>query len=349
MVERGEPELVAVGNALVDVFAAVDEEVGPLLGLHPDRAAHVDYGRLSEILVALPDPAAGAGGGAANTAKLASALGIRAAFAGCLGSGPDGMPDRFAALFEGELREAGVVPVLARSRLPTGACAVIRMPGGSTAVAACPSAAAELEARHVPEELIRSAKVVVLDGFLLGRAKLVRHILDAAERYGTVIALDVGSAPIAAARAAEISGYCEKYPLILFMNQAEAEAFCCARRGAPGGSDCPDADEAEEVYAPLAAMTREDLFPIIVVKRGDKGALVFGGGDVHEARTAAEVPFDATGAGDAFAAGFLAAWIRSRSLSECADLGNRVAKEALRVPGTALDRNRLRRLTRFLR
>jgi fructokinase len=56
------------------------------------------------------------------------------------------------------------------------------------------------------------------------------------------------------------------------------------------------------------------------------------------------VPYDITGAGDAFAAGFLAAWIRGHPLRACAELGNRIAREALAVPGTRLDSRRLARL-----
>ncbi len=342
-------ELAGIGNALVDVFAAVDEEVGPLLGLHPARSVHVDYERLSEILVALPDPVAGSGGGAANVVKIASLLGLRSAFVGRVGSDRSGNSDRFARLFEDDLREAGVLPLLERGAEPTGACAIIRMPGEAVAVAACPSAALGLDAEHVSEDLIRGVKVLALDGFLLGRRKLVERVLTLADRYGTVVALDVGSASLAAEHAAFIAATARKYPLILFMNEAEAESFVCALAAAEGGA-CEDQDEDGEPgdhLKALRALTEEGPFPIVVVKRGARGALVFAGGDRHDVPTRSAVPYDATGAGDAFAAGFLAAWIHGKSLADCAMLGNRVAREVLAVPGTGLDGERIRKIGRL--
>jgi adenosine kinase len=54
------------------------------------------------------------------------------------------------------------------------------------------------------------------------------------------------------------------------------------------------------------------------------------------------LPFDATGAGDAFSAGFLAGEARGFPPERCLRLGNRIAEEVLRVSGSAADPARLR-------
>jgi len=84
----------------------------------------------------------------------------------------------------------------------------------------------------------------------------------------------------------------------------------------------------------------------VVIKRGPAGALVYASGLRLDAPTLSAIAYDQTGAGDAFAAGFLAAWIRNKPLRDCATLGNRVAREAIAVPGTKLNPARLRRLLR---
>jgi len=338
--QPGPAELVGIGNALVDVFAAVDEELGPFLGIHPGSAVHVDQRRLAEILAVLKDAVPVAGGGAANICKLAAQLDVRTAFVGCVGSTPDGEADPFARRFEDELAAAGVALRLSRGSAATGACAVIRLPGGANAVAACPGAALELRVGDIAEDQIRDARVVVLDGFILNRQEIVDHVIRLADRHGTIIALDVSSVAIAALRAADIAAYARAHPLILFMNEKETEAFCRALHDGAGDEYDP--------YAPLRSLTADDLFPIIAVKRGERGAMVFAGGGVHTAPASAALPFDATGAGDAFAAAFLAAWIRGKSLARCAYLGNRLAREVLRVPGTRLEKDRLRRFARHL-
>jgi sugar/nucleoside kinase (ribokinase family) len=70
--------------------------------------------------------------------------------------------------------------------------------------------------------------------------------------------------------------------------------------------------------------------------------VVFAGGAIHREETHPIIPVDTTGAGDAFCGAFLSAWIRSKSLSECASLGNRVAREVLNVKGTGIDGKKLK-------
>jgi fructokinase len=337
---RGTGDLVAVGNALVDLVAVVDGDSASTLGLTAGTAVHVDYARFSEIAVALPSPSASAGGGAANVAKIAALLGVGSAFIGCVGSKAKGGSDRFARLFETDLRRAGVATHLAKSALPTGACAILRSRGGEAAIAACPSAALELVAAHLDEALIGEAKVLVVDGFILPRKALVDRAFDLADRHGTVVALDVGSVSVASAFAMTIRELAARQPLILFLNEAEAEAFA---RASSGDSAAADDGEGERFWE-LKRLAEEGSFPVVVVKRGHRGAVVFAGGATFEAPTLFALPYDDTGAGDAFAAGFLAAWIMDRPLAECAGFGNRIARETLSVPGTRLDEKRLRKI-----
>jgi len=337
----GTLELVGVGNALVDVVAFTDEDVAAVLGLHPGKSVHIDSQRFAELLVSLPAPTIGAGGGAANTVKTASRLGVRAAFVGRVGAKSTGGADRFAQLFEKEMRDAGVQAILARGTEPTGGCLVLRLPDGTAAIAASPAAALGLDADDIPEELVRQAKVLVLDGYVLGRKTLVERALSLAERYGTAVALDVGSAALAAEFAPFIAKLSSSAPLILFMNRPEALIFASTARAAG------DIDE-DDAYEYLESLADSGPYPIIVVKRGALGALVFAGGGRFESPASPVVPKDETGAGDSFAAGFLAAWVRDRALADCAAFGNRVAREAVAVSGTRIPPNILRRLAKSL-
>jgi sugar/nucleoside kinase (ribokinase family) len=262
-------------------------------------------------------------------AKIAALLGVPAAFVGALGEDP------YAAVFEGELSAAGVVPLLKRDPRPTGLCLIVKPGRGSPVIAACPQAALRLCARDVPAASIREAKAVILDGFLLGRDSLVHRVLDLANRYGTPVAMDVGSAALAESRAGEIARYCRDYPLILFMNEAEAAAFCRAQ------------GEEDDTEAFLRRMTSPGGFPVIAVKRGKRGAAVFAGDHRYSAPAIAVSSAETTGAGDAFCAGFMAAWIRGRSLLDCAALGNKTAREVLDNPGTRVDRKKLAPLAKL--
>jgi sugar/nucleoside kinase (ribokinase family) len=335
-------KLLCIGNAIVDFFAdagAAGAEFARRRGIR-EPVQHLEHSVLMAAVEELPEKAVCSGGGAANVAKIAALLGTQAAFIGAVGS------DERGRFFEEELEAAGVKTVLLPRKGPTGCCLTLRLDKDTVRVAAAPGASLELTKEDVKEEDIRAAAAVAIDGFLMGRQDLVRHILDAANRSGTAAALDLASPRIARERAHEILTYSRVYPLILFMNEAEAGAFFRAVNGA--GDIGEEGEFDEEMTDFFRGLTANELFPIVAVKRGKRGALVFAGGSVHRESTFAVKPQDSTGAGDAFCAAFLSAWIRGRTLGECAALGNKVAREVLAVPGTGVNRKKIAALGKLL-
>jgi sugar/nucleoside kinase (ribokinase family) len=342
---------------MVDIFAKLDGEVPPEWGLTAS-AQHVRGEKFARILSALPPPlVVVSGGGAANVAKIAALLGVVTAFVGAVG--PSGDPyDPYTPLFEEELAGAGVFPVLIRDTVPTGLCLILEKRGGERVIAACPQAALRLSAMDVPEDRFREANAVVLDGFLLGRDTLLHRVLDLANQFDIPVAMDVGSVSLAGSRAREIARYCRDYPLILLMNEEEADAFCrtllepalsAADAVSAGGKDELNRKPRLRVCANLLkTMTVRGKFPVIVIKRGKRGAVVFAGGCLYSAPAAEVSNAETTGAGDAFCAGFMAGWIQGKPLPECAALGNKTAREVLSTPGVRIDRKKLAHLTALL-
>jgi sugar/nucleoside kinase (ribokinase family) len=344
-------EIICIGNALVDTFVKLDDARFRKFGI--TESCHIEYGKLLEILKSFPDYNAVSGGGAANVAKIAALLGIRAGYIGTVGPG-----DAFAKIFERDLSAAGVSLLITRVPQPTGACVFLQREGEPPVIAASVSAAASLKAKDVREDAIRTSRVAVIDGFILGRDALVNRILELAAEYGTVIALDVGSVEMAEAHARDIIRYCREYPLLLFMNLAEAKAFyrCLNHDSGEDAEENPGIMErlfARKNPLPQKIQTflqklANDLFPVIAVKLGAKGAMVFAGGKAHREDTLAVIPKETTGAGDAFCAAFLGAWLRNKSFSECAGFGNRTACEVLDVDGTFVDKKKLAALAKQL-
>jgi sugar/nucleoside kinase (ribokinase family) len=329
----------------------VDGDFPELWGLSRP-VQHVSYEKITGIIAALPDRISVSGGGAANVAKIAGMLGFATAFAGSVGletgdrsGGAAGRSDYYGRRFEQDLRDAKVLPRLTRAPLPTGVCLILKRPFGDPVIAACPGAALSFGGDDIPEDLIKEAKVMAIDGFMLGREDLVRRLLDMGREYGTVAALDLGSASLAEEKAEIIRGFCQDYPLMLFMNRGEAEAYYRALNK----EDAPPAPGFWELTEFFKESTANDLYPIIVVKRDKHGALVFAGGAMFSADTLAVIPKDVTGAGDAFCAAFLAAWIRNRPLHDCAVFGNKAAREVLDVPGTGVDERKLKELAKALK
>jgi sugar/nucleoside kinase (ribokinase family) len=117
------------------------------------------------------------------------------------------------------------------------------------------------------------------------------------------------------------------------MNEAEFGAFCDGLRSAMQES----------------LFEKNTDFPVIVVKLGQDGALCYSGGEIIRAGTQAVTPVDTTGAGDAFCAGFLAAWTQNKSIGECAAYGNIAARTVLGAEGSQADKKALGILAKLLR
>jgi sugar/nucleoside kinase (ribokinase family) len=343
------------------VFVQGEEDIDFRFGLY-EAVQHIPIERIQEILAMLPEFIPMSGGGSANVAKIAGAMGLKAGFIGAVGTahGCAAVCDHFGRLFTEELSETGVSTRIKLKKRPTGICLVLTMPDGRVKIAAAPSAAEELCEADIDEDLIKESQVVVLDGFMLERKSLVQHILRLADKYGAPVALDVSSSGLAFHRAVEIITYARLYPLIIFMNEDESMAFYSAlvHKGgaqgeeAPGGRSGEKPDKYEFLNPEMVDLFRDftanEIFPILTVKLGVRGAVVFAGGNIYRESTIPVIPLETTGAGDAFCAAFLGAWIRDKSLSECAALGNRAAREVLGVNGTKINLKQLKAIAKKL-
>ena len=324
-------ELLCIGNAMIDVFAEAPPDFCKRFALD-SPLQHISAEKAREILPALPpNKVIVSGGGAANTAKIASRLGVSAAFIGAAGSDP------YADLFEDELSRSGVHLQLARKKSPTGVFISLTVTGQkpgnadfSRRIAASPSAALELETEDIGETMFESQdavpRILMLEGFLLSRERLVKRIVELVKKYNLVLAVDMGTAEIAAEQAGLILKkhsffWDSRFPLILFFNETEAKAFV----------NILNAD-----WEHFFIGASKDPSVLIAVKLSERGAAVFSGSKVYHVQAEKVNVVESTGAGDAFAAGFLAAWLRGEGPEQCGRAGNAAAALVLQAPGTAV-------------
>ncbi|HUW39822.1 MAG TPA: adenosine kinase [Rectinemataceae bacterium] len=310
-------ELVGIGNALMDVIAFVDEDLAPSLGFHNNSVVHLDRRELGRVLDLLGETVVSAGGGAANAMRTAALLGLRTAFVGCVGE------DDLGIRYRDDMALSGVDCRLCRSTRPTGVyCALIRPDGGRTLLVA-PGAALDLSRAEIPASIFRPGAFLYLEGFLAHRRELLEDCAVRAEAAGMTVALDLGSQTLVRAKRDFLLDFISRSVDLLFANEDEFAALVdLPLREGLGLLD----DELE-----------------IVIKRAERGALWASGGAVVESPVRELWPVDETGAGDAFAAGFLAGRTQGLPPERCLRLGNRIAEEVLAVPALGVDPKRLGR------
>ena len=316
---KGEPlvgtRLIAIGNALMDLIAFVDAEVPASMGFRVNATSHLESGMLDPLLPRLSGASLTAAGGAANTARAAALLGMEACFVGTIGD------DEMGARYERDLSASGVETILRRLPLPTGLfCALVHPDGGRTILVAPGAAPSVGELRGDFER--RSGDILYIDGFAIANSCLLEEEGAKAKAAGMRVAIDLGSKFLVESRKNVFLEGIPRYCDFVFANEDEFKSLT--------GSSVEDGCEA------LAGFDCS-----FIVKRGEKGAIHCWRGQVLESPVRAQLPFDETGAGDAFAAGFLVGISRGFLPERCLRLGNRIAEEAIAVPGLGIDPARI--------
>ena len=253
------------------------------------------------------------GGAAANVAAHLARLGTAVELAGCVGDDPPG------AGLAAELTGAGVRLALRTvPGVPTGTIVSLVEPGGQRSFLADRGANLELAAGDVPAP--RPGGHLYVSGYTLlhprPRAAGLQALRDAVA-VGCTVSVDPASTGPLALYGAERWLDDTAGATLLLPNATEARLL----------TGCRDPADAARALA-----TR---YPIVTVKLGADGAL-WATGDVLVHRPAHPTTVvDTTGAGDAFAAGLLAVWLRDPGVdpAEALDAGMALAATVVRRPG----------------
>jgi sugar/nucleoside kinase (ribokinase family) len=250
------------------------------------------------------------GGSAANAAAWLAEAGAEPVLIGCVGDDERG---RHA---QGELRRAGVDARLAVDPdLPTGTCVVLVGPDAERTMVPDAGANDALKEEDLPEELIAAGGHLHVAGYALlreGSRPAARAAIGRAVRAGMSVSVDPSSSALLSA---QFLDWAEGAGLLL-PNVPEAHALT-------GESD------PERAARALAERLDE-----VVVTLGADGALWTDGDEVIRVPAVpVEAVEDSTGAGDAFAAGLLAARLEGAEVGEALAAGCRLAARAVQQAG----------------
>jgi len=263
------------------------------------------------------------GGSAANQAAWMAALGLDVAFAGRVGA-------QDADFHRRELARFGVEPHLAIDpSVATGAIVVLVGPDGERTMITDRGANLRLRPADVPAALLDAAALLHLTGYSFfdpRTREVALGLLGAARRRGVPFTIDPGSAAFLGTLEPGAFVDWTRGAAVCFPNRDEA-AVLTGAAGAPDAAPPPGPGETDP--AAMAAFL-STYYGAVVIKLGADGAVVAAQG-TPPARVAAQPALvrDTTGAGDAFCAGFLAAWLTGSSLAAAAASGGRAAALAV--------------------
>ena len=305
-------DVIAIGNAIVDVMAPCEDAGIEALGLAKGGMTLVDTARAHELYQAMGPAREVSGGSAANTLAGLAALGAKCAFIGQVAS------DQLGEVFAHDIRAAGIgFDTAARAGdPPTARCLIFVTPDGQRTMNTFLGASQFLPASALDETLIASAKVLYLEGYLWDPEEpraAMRKAITAARSAGREVAFTLSDGFVIARHGDDFRALIDAGDIdILFANEGELAAM----------TGEADFDKGLALLAPKVST--------LVVTRSEKGAEAIRNGE--HARVPAQPiahVVDTTGAGDLFAAGFLSGHVRGASLEACLQLGAICAAEII--------------------
>jgi sugar/nucleoside kinase (ribokinase family) len=309
-------DVLCIGNAIVDVITDADDAFLAEQGLDKGSMRLIDEGEAVRLYGVMGAGREVSGGSAGNTAAGLAALGIRTGFIGQVAD------DQLGQIYKHDIEAQGVdFLVPARSDVgATARCLILVTPDAQRTMNTFLGAAQRLEAKDVDLAAVAGAGITYLEGYLWDPAEpraAMEAAIDAAHAAGRKVAFTLSdSFCISRHRDSFLQLIDDGRIDILFANAAEITELA-------GEADF---DAAVAAVAPKVAT--------LVVTRSEQGAIAVSG---EERASVPAEPIerlvDTTGAGDLFAAGFLAGQARGLGLDVSLKLGAIAAAEVIQHYG----------------
>lgn len=306
-------DVIAIGNAIVDVLAHTDDAFLAEHDVPKGGMVLIDTEKAASITFALNATDQVAGGSAGNTTACLASLGGEAGFIGKVAD------DALGEVYRRSMRDIGVKMTTApiANDIPTGRCLIAVTPDAERSMATFLGAAGHVSANDVDPNLIESANVTYFEGYLFEgeepRSAFVKAC-EIARAAGKKTALTLSDVGVVERNRDALLPFIEGHVDLLFANQEEARALF-------GNHD----------DAGALAVAMQKLVPYGAVTMSAKGSIVYGP-DTEATEVPAVAPpqlIDTTGAGDAYAGGFLYGFTRGKPLAQCATLGSTAAAEVI--------------------
>jgi sugar/nucleoside kinase (ribokinase family) len=303
-------DILGIGNAIVDVVAAAADQFLSRHDMHKGAMQLIDTAAADALYAAMPPGIETSGGSAANTCAVAAALGARVAYVGKVAD------DQLGQVFRRDINAIGVhfptAPLAGGA--PTARCLILVTPDGQRTMNTFLGACVTLDASDVHAPLVAAAKITYLEGYLFdppAAQSAFYKAAEAAHAAGRQVALSLSDAFCVNRHRDAFRKLVAGHVDILFANEVEITALY-------------ETNSFEEA----AEAARKDT-ALAVLTRSEQGSLILHGAETIQVQAHPAKVVDTTGAGDAYAAGFLAALTAGKPLAECGRTGSIAAAEII--------------------
>ncbi len=308
-------DVLGIGNAIVDILVQTDDRFLTNHGLAKGTMGLVDAEAQKALYEQTGQAIETSGGSAANTLAGIAMLGGRAAFAGKV------RDDQLGTVFRHDIRAVGVTYTTEPADLgaATATCLVLITPDGQRTMQTYLGACVDFAPDDLDLAQIRDAQVTYMEGYLWDPDAAREAFFLAARTAhdaGREVSLSL-SDPFCVDRHREgFRAFVNEHVDVLFANEAEIMSLF----------EVNTFDEAVERVRGLAKIS--------ALTRSEDGSVVVTADETIDVPAApVDKVVDTTGAGDAYAAGFLAAYTQGKPLLDAAQLGGALAADVIQHIG----------------
>ena len=308
-------KILGIGNAIVDVICKVEDDFITKNDLTKSTMKLIfDDKEFKELLSNLKIEKTVSGGSVANSIVGLSQLGNDVGFIGKVND------DDLGSKYEEGLKQENVKYFYSKKKeeLPTGTCLILVTPDSERTMCTFLGTAGKINENDVSENAIKQSEIILLEGYLWDEGE-PKKAFEKAIQNANKVAMSLSDQFCVDRHKPHFLELVKNKLDITFANEQEIMSLI-------------DAKSFDEVID-----FSKSLGKIIVLTRGEKGAVAINGDEVVECGIKAGLKIvDLTGAGDLFAGGFLHGHVNNMSLKESLDKGTEMSSKVIQQIGARL-------------
>jgi len=308
-------KILGIGNAIVDVICKVDVNFITKNNLTKGTMKlFFDENEFKKLLSNLKIEKTVSGGSVANSIVGLSQLGNDVGFIGKISA------DEFGQDYEDGLKRENVNYFYSKKKeaLPTGTCLILVTPDSERTMCTFLGIAGKINENDISSDVIKKSEIVFLEGYLWDDGE-PKKAFDKAINYANKVAMSLSDQFCVDRHKSNFLNLVKNKLDVTFANEQEIASLI-------------DAKNFNEVIN-----FSKQLKKLIVITRGEKGAVTIKGEEVYECGIKENLKIvDLTGAGDLFAAGFLHGYINQLSIDECLNKGTELSSKIIQQIGARL-------------
>lgn len=306
-------DVFGVGNPLMDIVVAVDDNFLKKLSITKGMFNLVDYDRLQYVFNEISGykQEVEAGDSTANSMAGIANLGGLPAYQGCVGN------DDYAKLYEQKTVDQGIKSKIVKVDGHTGVAVALITPDSERSFATYLGVACSMKKEYLALGDIENSKYFHLTGYQLedpGLREMAVAAMQHAKDRGVKISVDVADKGVVSRNRDFIIDLLKKYVDIVFANEEESFALT---------GETPE----KAVYS-MGAFAKTACLKI-----GKEGSMIMQDGKLHKIKGYAAKPLDTTGAGDMYAAGVLFGLTQGFDIEKSGRIGSFCAARIVEVYG----------------